>query len=87
MTNGSGGVSYGHSAARAATFLHTALLLRPFTGYNLVIGRVCTGQYMHLSGEPLQPGRRPVRTRQDLADRRRISKSDPTDASTADLYH
>ncbi len=38
----------------AATFLHTALLLRPFTDYNLVIGWACTSQYMHVSGQPLQ---------------------------------
>ncbi|MBQ0850228.1 hypothetical protein J8N05_18705 [Streptomyces sp. BH-SS-21] len=45
---------YEEPAARAATFLHTALLLRPFTDYNLVIGWACTSQYMHLSGQPLQ---------------------------------
>ncbi|MFC8435704.1 hypothetical protein [Streptomyces sp. NPDC057253] len=41
-------------AARAATFLHTALLLRPFTDYNLVIGWACTSQCMHVSSQPLQ---------------------------------
>ncbi|MFD9280284.1 hypothetical protein ACFWD7_23775 [Streptomyces mirabilis] len=46
---------YEEVAARAATFLHTALLLRPFTDYNLVIGWACASQYMHLSGQPLQP--------------------------------
>ncbi|MET8038370.1 hypothetical protein [Streptomyces sp. NPDC005345] len=46
---------YEEVASRAATFLHTALLLRPFTDYNLVIGWACTSQYMHLSGQPLQP--------------------------------
>ena len=45
---------YEETAARAATFLHTALLLRPFADYNLVIGWACTSQYMHVSGEPLQ---------------------------------
>jgi hypothetical protein len=46
---------YEEVASRAATFLHTALLLRPFTDYNLVIGWACASQYMHLSGRPLQP--------------------------------
>ncbi|MEV7141684.1 hypothetical protein [Streptomyces tauricus] len=41
-------------ARPAATFLHTALLLRPFTDYNLVIGWACASQYMHVSGQPLQ---------------------------------
>ena len=45
---------YEEAASRAATFLHTALLLRPFTDYNLVIGWACTSQYMHVSGQPLQ---------------------------------
>jgi len=45
---------YEQTAARAATFLHTALLLRPFADYNLVIGWACASQYMHLSGESLQ---------------------------------
>lgn len=45
---------YEETAARAATFLHSALLLRPFTDYNLVIGWACTSQYMHISGQPLQ---------------------------------
>ncbi|MEU3792538.1 hypothetical protein [Streptomyces fructofermentans] len=46
---------YEGAASRAATFLHTALLLRPFTDYNLVIGWACASQYMRLSGQPLQP--------------------------------
>ncbi|MHC3475658.1 hypothetical protein ACYF6T_44350 [Streptomyces sp. 7R007] len=45
---------YEEVASRAATFLHTALLLRPFSDYNLVIGWACTSQYMHVSGQPLQ---------------------------------
>jgi hypothetical protein len=45
---------YEEVASRAATFLHTALLLRPFTDYNLVIGWACASQYMHVSGQPLQ---------------------------------
>ncbi|MER6738429.1 hypothetical protein [Streptomyces puniciscabiei] len=46
---------YEEAASRAATFLHTALLLRPFADYNLVIGWACTYQYMQLSGEPVHP--------------------------------
>ncbi|WP_406349832.1 hypothetical protein [Streptomyces sp. NBC_00658] len=46
--------NYEETVSRAATFLHTALLLRPFTDYNLVIGWACTSQYMHVSGQPLQ---------------------------------
>ncbi|MFD5574005.1 hypothetical protein [Streptomyces cadmiisoli] len=45
---------YEEAASRAATFLHTALLLRPFTDYNLVIGWACARQYMHVSDQPLQ---------------------------------
>ncbi|MDR6974355.1 hypothetical protein J2X68_001033 [Streptomyces sp. 3330] len=41
----------GRPAARRA-FLRTALL-RPFTDCNLVIGRACTSQYLHVSGRPL----------------------------------
>lgn len=46
---------YEEAAARAATFLHSALLLRPFADYNLVIGWACAHQYMHLSGDPVRP--------------------------------
>ncbi|MCX5355757.1 hypothetical protein [Streptomyces mirabilis] len=49
-----GALYYEETAARAATFLHTALLLRPFGDYNLVIGWACTSQYMNMSGGPLQ---------------------------------
>ncbi|MFE7838655.1 hypothetical protein ACFU53_22165 [Streptomyces sp. NPDC057474] len=49
-----GTLYYEEVPARAATFLHSALLLRPFTDYNLVIGWGCTHQYMHLSGQPVQ---------------------------------
>lgn len=45
---------YEEITSRAATFLHSALLLRPFSDYNLVIGWACTSQYMHVSGQPLQ---------------------------------
>lgn len=50
----SGALYYEQAPVRASTFLHTALLLRPFADYNLVIGWACTSQYMHLSGQPLQ---------------------------------
>ncbi|MEU6519941.1 hypothetical protein [Streptomyces sp. NPDC046978] len=49
-----GTLYYEQAPARAATFLHTALLLRPFTDYNLVIGWGCAYQYMHLSGQSVQ---------------------------------
>ncbi|MFJ1562089.1 hypothetical protein [Streptomyces mirabilis] len=49
-----GSLYYEEVSSRAATFLHTSLLLRPFTDYNLVIGWGCTYQYMHLSGQPVQ---------------------------------
>ncbi|MFD5079964.1 hypothetical protein [Streptomyces sp. NPDC058371] len=49
-----GTLYYEEIPARAATFLHTALLLRPFTDYNLVIGWGCTHQYMSVSGQPVQ---------------------------------
>lgn len=49
-----GSLYYEEVPARAATFLHTALLLRPFTDYNLVVGWACTHQYMTLSGQPVQ---------------------------------
>ncbi|MER6076524.1 hypothetical protein ABT187_49240 [Streptomyces sp. NPDC001817] len=49
-----GALYYEETPSRAATFLHTALLLRPFTDYNLVIGWGCTHQYMGLSGQPVQ---------------------------------
>ena len=49
-----GTLYYEQVSARAATFLHTALLLRPFTDYNLVIGWGCTHQYMTVSGQSVQ---------------------------------
>ncbi|MFE4631339.1 hypothetical protein [Streptomyces mirabilis] len=49
-----GSLYYEEIPSRAATFLHTSLLLRPFTDYNLVIGWGCAHQYMHLSGQPVQ---------------------------------
>lgn len=49
-----GDLYYEQVSARAATFLHTALLLRPFADYNLVIGWGCTHQYMRVSGQPVQ---------------------------------
>ncbi|MCP3817315.1 hypothetical protein NLX86_03925 [Streptomyces sp. A3M-1-3] len=49
---------YEEAASRAATFLHTALRLRPFTDYNAVIGAACAWEYMEQSGTPftLPPG-------------------------------
>nr|WP_206440565.1 hypothetical protein [Streptomyces scabichelini] len=49
-----GTLYYEEASARAATFLHTALLLRPFTDFNLVIGWGCTHQYMSVSGQPVR---------------------------------
>lgn len=49
-----GALYYEEAAYQAATFLHTALLLRPFADYNLVIGWARASQYMHVSGQPLQ---------------------------------
>jgi hypothetical protein len=49
-----GTLYYEEVPARAATFLYTALLERPFSDYNLVIGWACTHQYMHLSGQTVQ---------------------------------
>lgn len=46
---------YEEPAARAATFLHSAVLLRPFADYNAVIGWACVSQYMIASGEPITP--------------------------------
>jgi len=46
---------YEEPAARAATFLHSAVLLRPFADYNAVIGWACVSQYMLASGEPVSP--------------------------------
>ncbi|GAB3009538.1 hypothetical protein GCM10023080_089690 [Streptomyces pseudoechinosporeus] len=45
------------AAARAATFLHTALRLRPFADYNASIGIGCIRAYMEASGTPID--RRP----------------------------
>ncbi|MFD7440395.1 hypothetical protein [Streptomyces sp. NPDC059909] len=42
-------------ATRAATFLHTALRLRPFTDYNASIGIGCVRAYMEESGVPVAP--------------------------------
>jgi prophage maintenance system killer protein len=47
-------LSYEETDTRAATFLHSALMLRPFADYNLVIGWACTSQYMHASGQRVQ---------------------------------
>ncbi|GAA1349944.1 hypothetical protein [Streptomyces beijiangensis] len=44
---------YEEPSVRAATFLHTALLLRPFSDFNMVIGWSCAEMYMISSERPL----------------------------------
>lgn len=46
---------YEEVPARAATFLHTALRLRPFADYNATIGIGCIRAYMEACGMPLDP--------------------------------
>ncbi|GAA0490922.1 MULTISPECIES: hypothetical protein [Streptomyces] len=46
---------YEEAATRAATFLHTALLLQPFSEYNAVIGAACADTYLEDSGERIAP--------------------------------
>jgi hypothetical protein len=46
---------YEETASRAATFLHTALLLEPFSDYNAAIGGACAWEYMLQSEEPITP--------------------------------
>ncbi|MBA4860077.1 hypothetical protein H1V43_01535 [Streptomyces sp. PSKA54] len=46
---------YEEAATRAATFLHTALRLRPFTDYNASIGIGCVRAYMEESGTLIDP--------------------------------
>ncbi|GAA4921559.1 hypothetical protein ACFPM3_01820 [Streptomyces coeruleoprunus] len=50
-----GQLYYEEPAARAATFFHTALLLRPFADYNAVIGWACTALYLDASEQPVDP--------------------------------
>ncbi|WP_240139512.1 hypothetical protein [Streptomyces sp. MUM 178J] len=50
-----GQLYYEEPAARAATFFHYSLLLRPFTDFNAVIGWACAQLYMSASGEPVDP--------------------------------
>ncbi|GGK57619.1 hypothetical protein [Streptomyces flaveus] len=45
---------YEEIPARAATFLHTALRLRPFSDYNASIGIACAWEYMEQSGMPFE---------------------------------
>ncbi|MCX4909460.1 hypothetical protein [Streptomyces sp. NBC_00878] len=45
---------YEEIASRAATFLHTALRLRPFSDYNASIGVACAWEYMEQSGMPFE---------------------------------
>ncbi|MCP9208315.1 hypothetical protein [Streptomyces cucumeris] len=46
---------YEEAAARAATFLHTSLILEPFSDYNATIGAACAQMYMEESGERITP--------------------------------
>jgi hypothetical protein len=46
---------YEEPAARAATFFHTAPLLRPFADYNAVIGWACASLYMTASEQSVAP--------------------------------
>ncbi|MEV0092545.1 hypothetical protein [Streptomyces sp. NPDC050738] len=48
-----GSLYYEEPSVRAATFLHTALLLRPFADFNMVIGWSCAEMYMIGSEEPI----------------------------------
>jgi prophage maintenance system killer protein len=45
---------YEEVVSRAATFLHTALRLRPFSDYNASIGIACAWEYMEQSGVPFE---------------------------------
>ena len=44
---------YEETEARAATFVHTAVMLQPFMDYNATIGLACARAYMEQSGEPV----------------------------------
>ncbi|WP_245997295.1 hypothetical protein [Streptomyces armeniacus] len=46
---------YEEPASRAATFLHTALLLEPFSDFNASIGAGCADMYMRQSDQPFIP--------------------------------
>ncbi|MEV7086528.1 hypothetical protein AB0O07_11620 [Streptomyces sp. NPDC093085] len=46
---------YEEVAARAATFLHTAVRLRPFTDYNASIGMACAWEYMEQCDMSIAP--------------------------------
>ena len=50
-----GELYYAEPAARAATFFHTSLLLRPFADFNAVIGWACASLYMTASGQRVDP--------------------------------
>src|SRR5512147_2014253 len=45
---------YEEIPTRAATFLHTALRLRPFSDYSASIGIACAREYMEQSGMPFE---------------------------------
>ncbi|MEU3464514.1 hypothetical protein ABZ721_31765 [Streptomyces sp. NPDC006733] len=42
---------YADAVSRAATFLHHALILRPFEDYNLVVGYAAADAYLQMSGQ------------------------------------
>lgn len=46
---------YEEPTTRAATFLHTALLLEPFSDFNAAIGAGCADMYLEQSEEPFIP--------------------------------
>ncbi|WP_432747292.1 hypothetical protein H7827_23805 [Streptomyces sp. JH002] len=46
---------YEEAVTRAATFLHTALLLEPFADFNAAIGAACARMYLDLSEQPISP--------------------------------
>ncbi|WP_030616881.1 hypothetical protein [Streptomyces sclerotialus] len=50
-----GEIYYEETPTRAASLLHTMVLLKPFEDYNGIIGAACAWAYMEQSGEALAP--------------------------------
>ncbi|WP_128381001.1 hypothetical protein [Streptomyces cavernae] len=75
-----GQLYYEEPAARAATFFHTALLLRPFGDFNAVIGWACAALYMAASEQPVDPKRDEVHL---LAGAIRAQEADLRDVARA----
>ncbi|WP_439680988.1 hypothetical protein [Embleya sp. MST-111070] len=48
-----GELYYEETAARAATFVHSMIVLEPFADFNAVVGCACADRYMAGSDEPL----------------------------------